>query len=149
QPLLDDRVPRRIDLVIHTAGLVGQPANASPLCRRVNVEATRELVDYPVHAQAKRFIFFSTGGVYRPTEQRPTQQSAVAPPDAYTRSKLAAERVAQRRAGKLVVQILRLFFPFGPTQQGRLVANLIENIAHDQPVRLTNRLGQPLVTPLY
>lgn len=149
QPLSSDRLPRRIDAIIHTAGLVGHQANSSPLCQRVNVEATKDLADYAIRAQAKRFIFFSTGGVYRPTEERLTEQSAVAPPDAYTQSKLAAEMAAQSFKGDLVVQILRLFFPFGPTQRARLIPNLIERVTQDESISLTNSLGQPLVTPLY
>lgn len=149
QPLPSDRLPRRIDSIIHTAALVGHQANSSPLCQRVNVDATMELADYAIRAHAKRFIFFSTGGVYRPTEQLLTEQSVVAPPDAYTQSKLTAEIAAQSFKGDLVVQILRLFFPFGPTQRGRLIPNLIEQVAQDKPIRLANELGQPLVTPLY
>lgn len=149
QALPIDRLPRRIDSVIHTAGLVGHDANSSPLCQRVNVDATRELADYAIRADSKRFIFFSTGGVYGPTEERLTEESAVAPPDAYSQSKLAAEMAAQTLKGDLAVQILRPFFPFGPTQRGRLIPNLIENVAQDRPIRLANTLGQPLITPLY
>ena len=149
QALPRDRLPRRIDAVIHTAALVGQDANSSPLCQRVNVDATMELADYTVCAQAKRFVFFSTGGVYRPTEERLTEESVVAPSDAYTQSKLAAEMAAQSFDGDLVVQILRLFFPFGPTQLGRLIPNLMEHVNQDEPISLANALGQPLVTPLY
>ena len=46
QPLSSARLPRRIDSVIHTAGLVGHQANSSPLCQRVNVDATKELAAY-------------------------------------------------------------------------------------------------------
>jgi len=129
--------------------LVGHQANSSPLCRRINVDATMELADYAIRAHAKRFVFFSTGGVYRPTEQRLTEQSIVAPPDTYTQSKLDGEVAAQSLKGDLVVQILRLFFPFGPTQRDRLIPNLIERVLHDKPIRLSNVAGKPLVTPLY
>jgi nucleoside-diphosphate-sugar epimerase len=148
-PLPSDKLPGRIDAVIHTAGLVGHQANTSPLCIRVNVTATRELAEYAIRARAQRFVFFSTGGVYRPTEGRLTEQSAVSPPDDYTQSKLEAEIAANSLKDDLVVQILRLFFPFGPTQRGRLIPNLIGHIFRNEPIPLTNDLGQPLVTPLY
>jgi nucleoside-diphosphate-sugar epimerase len=144
-----DKMPRQIDTIIHTAGLVGHEANTSPLCRRVNLDATKELGDYALRAGAKRFIFFSTGGVYRPTENRLTEQSAVAPQDAYNQSKRDAEIATESLKDDLLVQILRLFFPFGPTQRGRLIANLIERVSNDEPIQLANSLGQPLVTPLY
>ena len=149
QPLTLDRLPRRVDLIIHTAGLVGLQASSSPLCWRVNVDATVELGDYAIRAHAKKFILFSTGGVYRPTEQHLTEQSVVGPPDAYTQSKLAAEMASQSFKEDFDVQILRLFFPFGPTQRGRLIPNLIQRVSRNEPIHLTNEIGQPFVTPLY
>ena len=144
-----DRLPRRIDSIIHTAGIVGRQADWSSAYTRVNVEATNELAEYAIRAGAKRFVLFSTGGVYRRTEQQLTEESVVAPADEYARSKLAAELAVQTIKGELAVQVLRLFFPFGPTQRGRLIPNLIERIAQDKPIRLANDIGQPLVTPLY
>lgn len=148
-PLPPDLLPRRIDSVIHTAGLVGHEANSSPLCQRINVDATIELANYAIRSGAKRFVFFSTGGIYQPTEGPLTEESAVAPRDQYTQSKLAAEMAIWSLKSNLVVQILRLFFPFGPTQRGRLIPNLIERVLHDKPIRLANVVGKPFVTPLY
>lgn len=144
-----DRLPRQIDAIIHTAALVGHQANTSARCRRINLDATKELGDYAIRAGAKRFIFFSTGGVYRPTEDRLTEESAVDPQDAYTQSKLDAELVIGSLKRDLRVQILRPFFPFGPTQRGRLVPNLIERVTRNEPIQLTNTVGHPVVTPLY
>jgi UDP-glucose 4-epimerase len=149
QPLTSEKLPDRIDAVIHAAGLVGHHANSSALCRRVNVTATSDLADYAVRAGAKRFLLFSTGGVYRPTEERLTEMSALDPRDDYTQSKLDAEISAEKIKGDLALQILRLFFPFGPTQRGRLIPNLIERVAKDEPISLSNAVGEPLVTPLY
>ncbi|MGH9761722.1 MAG: NAD-dependent epimerase/dehydratase family protein, partial [Blastocatellia bacterium] len=73
----------------------------------------------------------------------------VGPGDVYTRSKLAAETAVQSLGSGLVVQILRLFFPYGPTQQGRFIPNLIRRVARGEPINLANSAGQPLVTPLY
>lgn len=149
EPLLVDRLPERIDAVVHTAGLVGQEANASSLCQRINVDATRELAEYAVRAGASRFILCSTGGVYQPTEQPLTELSDVVPQDAYGKSKAAAEAIIRDHDGKFAAQILRLFFPYGPGQQGRLIAGLIQSINAGRPITLMNPAGQPLLTPLY
>jgi nucleoside-diphosphate-sugar epimerase len=144
-----DLLPRHIDTVIHAAGLVGQIASSSQLYQRVNVDATRELAEYAVSAGASRFVFLSTGGIYQPSEQRLTEESAVSPQDAYATSKRAAESVLSSFDSEFAVQVLRLFFPFGPTQQGRLIPNLIEGIRQGRPVSLMNVSGQPVVTPIF
>lgn len=149
EPMPVDRLPRHVDTIIHTAGLVGQSASSLQLCQRVNVDATRELADYAARAGATRFLFCSTGGVYLPSEQKLTEQSVVSPPDAYTESKLSAEVVVQSFDKAFAVQVLRLFFPFGPMQKGRLISNLIQRVAQGEPIQLMNTSGQPIVTPLY
>jgi len=143
------RLPGRINAVVHAAGLLGRTANSSPLCRRVNVEATRELADYAALAGSSHFVLCSTGGVYLPTAQVLHERSAVAPQDAYGDSKAAAETIVQSYAQAFAAQILRLFFPFGPGQKGRLIANFIEEIDAGRSVTLMNSSGQPLLTPVY
>jgi len=149
QPLPSNRFPEHIDTVIHTAGLVGGIANSSSLCRRINVDATNELVRYAVRAKASRFVFLSTGGVYQHTREKLTEESLVVPSDAYTQSKLDAEISLNDFKGDLAVQVLRLFFPYGPTQRGRFIPNLIEQVAQHKTVRISNAIGEPLVTPLF
>ena len=148
-PLPRGLLPQHVDVVVHAAGLVGQSANSSQLFHRVNVDATRELVEYAIDAGATRFVFFSTGGIYRPTEEMLSEDATVFPTDAYTESKFAAEHIVNQFEGSIAAQVLRLFFPFGPTQEGRLIPVLIQRIASNVPVPLINAAGQPLVTPLY
>jgi nucleoside-diphosphate-sugar epimerase len=149
QPLPVERLPSHIDAIIHTAGLVGQSDNSAQLFKRINVDATKELADYAVRAGARHFVFCSTGGIYSPTEQKLSEQSPVFPCDAYTESKLAAEAVVRRFNSEFAVKVLRLFFPYGPAQQERLVPKLIQRITRGQPILLKNTSGQPLITPLY
>jgi nucleoside-diphosphate-sugar epimerase len=148
QPLSSAHLPPRIDAVIHAAGLVGAEANLSALCHRVNVDASAELAEYAVNAGARRFVFFSTGGVYRASAARLTEDADTGPGDAYGRSKLAAEEIVRGFGGCLAVQVLRPFFPYGPTQRKRLIPSLIEKILNDRPVPLPSESG-PIVTPLY
>lgn len=143
------RLPRHVDAIIHAAGLMGNSGHSSHVRGSVNVDATRQLADYAAGAGATRFIFCSSGGVYAPTERRLTERSAASPQDAYAESKLAAEAALRRFDTMFSVQILRLFFPFGPTQRGRLIPNLVQDVAQGNPVSLRNAAGQPLVTPLY
>jgi nucleoside-diphosphate-sugar epimerase len=44
--------------------------------------------------------------------------------------------------------VLRPFAPYGPTQTGRVIPNLIRRVRNGEPVTL-NRGGSPRMTPLY
>ncbi|HEX2832194.1 MAG TPA: NAD(P)-dependent oxidoreductase [Thermoanaerobaculia bacterium] len=108
------------DVVFHCAGVIDEVNDM----QAVNVEGTRRLIDWAVASRVKTFVLLSTGGV---TGEGP-----------YAESKRAAEDIA-RAAGALIdVQIVRLFFPYGPGQSAkRLVPRLIANVRAGVPIRVT------------
>jgi nucleoside-diphosphate-sugar epimerase len=143
------RFPAQVDAVIHAAGLVGDGAGDRGLYERVNVEGTRQLVAYAERAGAARFVYLSSGAVYAPSAERLREDSPIAPRGDYAQSKWAGEEVVRAARSRFAIQILRLFFPYGPTQRGRLVPRLIERVAQGAPVRLGNADGDPHMNPIY
>ena len=47
------------------------------------------------------------------------------------------------------VVIIRLFFPYGPGQSGRLIPKLVEHISNDLPIQLNDLKGRPRIAPIY
>jgi UDP-glucose 4-epimerase len=149
QPLSPTNLPPRIDAVVHAAALVGGEARDSVAVQRVNVDATLELAHYALAAGARTFTFFSTGGVYAPSAQPLTEGAPVGPADLYSQSKLDAERLLREFQGRMHVQIVRPFFPYGRAQRNRLIPKLIETVRAGRPVRLDGGGEGPRVSPIY
>lgn len=149
-PLPDLLFPDAIDVLIHAGGLVGlNLAWPHDDYRRVNVDACAQLASYALASKAKHVIYFSTGGVYGLGANAWKEDDPVHPSDIYAESKWQGELTLQSLAERLPLTILRLFFPYGPGQTGRLMPNLIERIRQGQTVRLNNSEGSPRINPIY
>jgi len=100
-----------ITAIIHLAAVFRTPD--TELIWRSNLEGTCHLLAaVKAHAPAARFILASTSNVYRPDQAQPgREQDAVAPPQAYPASKVAAER--ELRESGLNWVILRFPFVYG------------------------------------
>lgn len=108
------------DVIYHCASAIDDVQ----AMQRVNVDGTRTLVDWAVASGAKTFVLLSTGGV-----------SGEGP---YAESKRFAEAIAQGVDRVLDVQIVRLFFPYGPGQsEKRLIPRLIASIRNGAPIQMS------------
>jgi nucleoside-diphosphate-sugar epimerase len=110
-----------IDAVIHLAAHVHQPSvSAGTLAaafRRVNVDATRALLDAAVAAGVRGFVLASTVKAVGEANEAPwTEETTPTPQDAYGVTKLEAERLVRDRASAegLHAPILRLPLVYGP-----------------------------------
>ncbi len=108
---------RGVDAVIHTAALhVPDLGRASPEeFRRVNVDATRGLLEAAIAAGVTRFVLLSTTSVYGcssrdgPPATWVDESLAPKPEDEYDQTKLDAEALCRNAAGgRLSTVILRL-----------------------------------------
>jgi nucleoside-diphosphate-sugar epimerase len=89
-----------VDAVVHAAALV-RSADAGAL-HHANVDGTRALL--AASADVPRFLQISTAGVYGRPGGRVTEGSRIDPPNAYERSKLAADlEVEQVRAERATI----------------------------------------------
>lgn len=140
-----------VDRIIHLAQSDGYrdfPGSAMDMFQ-VNVASTAALLDYAVKTGVKGFVLASTGSVYEPYAGPMDEGQAQSPDSHYARTKLAAELLTHSYATHLSVCALRLFFPYGPQQVGRLVPNLAQRVQAGDTVFLDGNEGGMVFTPTH
>ena len=135
--------------VIHCAAEIRAPDWESHW--RGNVLATRNILEWAVKHQARRFVMFSTGSVYGYQDnQHMKEGDNLAPFGHYGYSKYIAEKLCKAYADmfQLPVVMFRLYFPFGPSQTAGMF-RLIENaIRSGNPLHIKDK-GAPNITPVH
>jgi len=142
-----EALPETADAVIHLAQGGGWPHDAAVLTA-VNVESTRRLLDYSHRAGVRQFVLASSGSVYGGSPLPLREDQPLRPLDAYARSKAEAEALLEEAPPDLGVCALRLFAPYGPRQNGRLIADLIGRIVSGRSVVLRGD-GHPRLNPIF
>ena len=131
-------LPAKIDAIIHLAlarGFRRFPEGAKDLFE-VNVRTTMELLEYARKARASHFFMASTGNSYAPDVGLNVGEIPEPPNDFYTGSKLAAEALCRSYRSCFPVNILRVFFPYGPDQDAKTLQRLITYIRAGKPIML-------------
>lgn len=145
----DSKVNEQIDTIIHCASIIGKDCECYPIeCIDVNIRSTLQLLEYSVRKSVKHFVYISTGGVYRYSESKLTEEDTCVPVGLYSRTKYFSEKLCEEYNKYFPVTIVRLFFPYGANQTGRLFKNLIDSILRDGQVIL-NRDGKPYINPVH
>jgi nucleoside-diphosphate-sugar epimerase len=141
-------LPDRADAIIHLAQSRGRyPRDASDLFA-VNTESTGRLLSYAAQAGVRCFILASTGSVYRRSDDPLTEDASLAADDAYAVSKRAAELLVLASAVTLRPVVLRLFVPYGPGQNDRLIPGLIHKVRTGTPIEIVEG-GVPRTNPIW
>ncbi len=109
------------DYVFHLAGFssVAKSWENPELCRKVNVEGTRNLLDALIKENIKaKVLFISSAEVYGKPKFVPiTEEHPVNPENPYAKSKLEAEKIClSKNYKKLSIVISRSFNHTGPGQ---------------------------------
>jgi len=131
--------PKAIDVVIHLAQsrrYRNFPADSREMFD-VNVGMTMSLLQWAAQSKVKQFCLVSSGTVYEPFTASLQEDAAVAPGGFLGASKLASEVIARPFSGLFKLNILRLFFPYGPGQRDRLIPDLIRRIRSGEAVQVT------------
>lgn len=83
----------QIDTIVHLAGVSNDPSAEldADLTHRMNVEASKRLIDFASAVGVKRFIFASSASVYGSNSNLVTETSEVKPLTAYAKSKKEIE----------------------------------------------------------
>lgn len=106
------------DLVFHLAARHFIPECAADPAGtyEINLVGTQRAWDAAVRAGANRFVFVSTGDVYRPSSAPDREEDPTGPFNAYGLSKLGAEQALAIQAGpgRPTLVIARLFNVYGP-----------------------------------
>ncbi len=141
-----DALPNRYDAVMHLAQSTAYrefPSGSRDVFR-VNLDSTAQLLEHGRRAGAERFCLFSSGSVYEPYDRGLDESVCGEPTSLNGASKLAAEAYAGAYQSVFSLSILRVFFPYGPGQHGRLVPILKSKIERDEPIELAQGTGMHL-----
>ena len=143
---LDD-LPRA-DAVVHLAQAnVRFPDGAAELYA-VNTVATQRLLDHARRSGASRFVLASTGSVYGFADAPLSEDDPVRAHDFYALTKVQAEELVAAYRDFFATAVLRLFVPYGPGQEGRMIPALAARVRDGRPVTL-NGDGRPRSNPVY
>ena len=144
-------LPTDVDAVIHLAQsreYRNFPAGAADMFA-INTASTAALIRWAADTGVQQFTFASTGSVYEPFTGSMHEDAHVTPTNYYPASKLAAEQLLAPYADSVNISVLRLFFVYGPTQTGMLIANLIDGVRNGNTFTVPKD-GQGLVfVPTY
>ena len=142
------KLPFNIDTIIHCASIVGEGTYSKREYIEVNLISTLELLEYCINVGVTQFVYISTGGIYGFGKIPFREENQPNPQGIYSISKHFSEELCTEYAEKLKITILRVFFPYGKGQKGRLISNLIEQIKNGEKIILNNE-GMPLINPIY
>ncbi len=110
--------------VIHLAA-ESIPSSVTENTKDVNINLTKIILNY---FEPERFIFASSALVYKSSDQKITEDSAIVPQTLYGKSKLSCEKLILDRLGDKAI-VLRIFNAIGPDMNERLfVPTLIRKI---------------------
>lgn len=143
--------PEVVDVVIHLA----QSRNYRQFLADsremfdVNVAMTMSLLEWAARSKVKHFCLISSGAVYEPFEGALAEKDALAPNGFLGASKLASEVIAKPFASHFALNILRLFFPYGPRQSDRLIPQLLDRVRTGSPIQLADDGEGMCLTPTF
>lgn len=151
KPLDSNRLPEKIDAVIHLAQS-SQYRNFPEGMRdmvAVNLLGLTEVLDYAKAADCDYFINFSSGSVYDPSNPDQSETANLNPKAAYPLTKFMSEKLVDLYQGFFKTLNVRLFFPYGPGQEGMLIPNLINSVKQGNPIGLQGNQGGLELCPIY
>lgn len=151
KPLDLSKLPARLDVIIHEAAMVGSKQVNNEELRKVNVDATRNLLEYAKKVGVRKFLFASTAAVYGSGNEPFHEDDSLSPESYYAVSKLNAEKVVNNFSYNFVTIIFRYFYPYGPNQsKERLIPRIINHVARGLPVDIYNPpRNNPRTDPIY
>jgi UDP-glucose 4-epimerase len=140
-------LPKKLDYIFHLAqfrDFKNFPQNSSEIFK-VNTLSTLSLINYGMDCGIKKFIYTSTGGLYKELDSPINEDDLLKKPselDFYCASKLSSELLISNYSEFFDVQILRPFFIFGPRQSDQmLIPKLIRNINLGDTIYLSGEKG--------
>jgi len=140
-------LPDEMDVVIHVAQsnkYKDFPSSALEVFN-VNLASTMKLLEYGRSVAIKKFVLASTGGLYSQNRLPLTENSEIFSPDKLTHylgTKLGSEIFATNYKPFFNVDILRIFFMYGPGQKSNmLIPRLISSVKGENPIFLAGDSG--------
>jgi len=141
-----EALPDQVDAIVHLAQSRHHrqfPEGAEDMAA-VNVAATCRMLEYARRAGAGVFILASTGSVYSAAGGQAREDGSLRPAGFYAATKVAAETLCLPYGGLFRVACLRLWTPYGPGQQDRLVPAIVGRVSEGRAVELDGEDGLSL-----
>jgi len=151
----DEKIlPVKMDYIFHLAqfrDFKNFPEKSSEIfC--VNTLSTLSLINYGLRSGVKKFVYTSTGGLYKGLSFPISESDSIKKPqelDFYCASKLSSELLISSYSKLMDVQILRPFFIFGPRQSDQmLIPRIIKSIRNKDSIHLAGEQGIS-INPIY
>ena len=139
-----------IDFVLHYAALseVEECEENKEKAIDINVVGTLKVLELARKKKVNKFIFISTGSVYKPNDKPNKISDSKEPLTFYGLSKSLAEDLCRGYSKHFKVIIVRPFSIYGPgTKPTRLVNSLIERVKSGRI--LLNNQNKPKINPCY
>jgi len=123
-------LPNNVNVVVHLAqsNQYQNFPNEVDDIFKVNIIATQHLLDWSRKTGIKKFIFASSGNVYKPKNIMHSEEDACEPIGYYGATKYAAEQLMKAYNNFFQISILRLFGIYGPGQNKMTIPNIIKKI---------------------
>lgn len=136
-------------IVIHTAALM----KATDLNEfwDVNVEGTKNVLEWAAKKQATHFIYISSGGVYGYHKNRHMKEGDLVDPIGfYGYTKWMGEKVSlmYSKLYHMPVTVLRIYFPYGPNQKSGIFSRIYHFVLTGKQLTI-KKGGSPLITPVH
>jgi len=116
-PSVCSRAVNGVDVVFHCAGVLGGWGKPEKLFWDVNYQGTKNMLEAARDAKVKRFIHFSTCGIFGPLkkDETPADERSYNPTNIYEKTKAEAEKLALGYAKNgLPLVVVRPEFVYGP-----------------------------------
>ena len=136
-------LPEHADIVVHLAQSARYhdfPHGSSDMIA-VNIDSTGELLEWSRTHGVSRFVFASTGNVYRPSNAELTEESPCEPASMYAASKLSAEHLVRQYGAYFDCVSLRIFGLYGPGQKKGFIPGIIDRVQNGQELILAAGIG--------
>jgi len=145
-----DSLPDNIDIVLHLAQSTNYrkfPEKSNDIFA-INIQSTYKLLEWSRTSGVKRFLFASSGNVYRASNMPLSEDDICEPSEFYGKTKYIGELLVSSYSAFYEISILRIFGVYGPGQSGMIVSNIIERVINRHDVTLAANIGLQF-TPIY
>ena len=134
-----EALPKRIDVIVHIAGVSVTPSTTADEMIECNVTGSRNLLNYARKARASRCIMASTLSVHGEIQEAVVNETTpIRAPDTYGASKYLAERLFASEASNLPTVAVRLPGVLGAGAHRAWLPIVLERLKSNADVTIYN-----------
>ncbi len=145
-----DQFPIDNPIIIHAAALMPR-GNSNQALVDSNIQGTKNILDWAVKNKAKKFIFISSGGIYRAKNDFfHKENGAIDPIGVYAYTKYIGENLVKtyHEAYGLPITIFRLFYPYGENQKNGIIPLVSNMLSKNESISISLN-ERPNINPIH